>query len=125
VTGGGSNKELAAKFHRAAGSRPAAEAGGGQSVNPTKARLSKFTVNLDANDAEDFDAVVLAARRTLGRRVDKSEIVRAVIKLLGSDATLRQQVWDLVHLADDRHPEPLQTTTSLRESFPADAAQRK
>lgn len=93
-----SNRELAEKFQRASGAgRP-----GGRGETPADApeqtgpRLSKFTVNLDPRDAEDFDALVLTARRALGRRVDKSEIVRALIALMGRDAALRQEVHELI-----------------------------
>jgi hypothetical protein len=61
-----------------------------------KPRRSKFTVILDARDAEDFDALVLTARRTLGRRVDKSELVRALIALLGRDVALRQEIYEVI-----------------------------
>lgn len=92
-----SNRLLASKFQRAAGTAtqvlapaipsPAADA---------RPRRSKFTVNLSAHDAEDFDALVLTARRTLGRRVDKSELIRAAITLLGRDAALRHEIFEVI-----------------------------
>jgi len=90
---GPSNRQLADKFQRAAGAA-------GLSVSPVAVaenpRRSKFTVILDARDAEDFDAAVLTARRTLGRRVDKSELVRALIALLGRDVALRQEIYEVI-----------------------------
>jgi hypothetical protein len=54
--------------------------------------LSKYTAMLDADTAAEFDALALAARRRLGRKVDMSEIVRSLIRLAADDASLRDQV---------------------------------
>jgi len=53
---------------------------------------TKYTANLDADTATEFDALALVARRKLGRRVDKSEIMKALIRLAADDASLRDQV---------------------------------
>src|SRR4051812_27031272 len=53
---------------------------------------TKYTANLDADTAAEFDALALAARRKLGRRVDKSEIMKALIRLAADDASLKDQV---------------------------------
>ncbi len=53
---------------------------------------TKYTANLDADTATEFDALALAARRKLGRRVDKSEIMKALIRLAADDASLKDQV---------------------------------
>lgn len=45
---------------------------------------SKFTVLLEAADAEAFDELALAARRRTGRRIGKGELVRALIRLADS-----------------------------------------
>jgi hypothetical protein len=42
---------------------------------------SKFTLLLDGGDAVAFDELALALRRRCGRRVDKAEIVRAMIEI--------------------------------------------
>ena len=96
----GDGRDLAAKFRRASGVEvvPAPVVLDTPAAGP---RLSKFTVKLDPGHAEDFDAIVLAARRALGRRVDKSEVVRVVIELLGSDLALRRQVHE--RLGDTGH----------------------
>lgn len=96
-----SNRDLAARFGRAAGAVPATTP---EAVvdSESPARLSKFTVQLDRRHAEDFDAVVLGARRALGRRVDKSEVVRVLIRLLIADANLRAEVHQ--HLAEAPKP---------------------
>lgn len=93
-----SARELADKFQRASGAGRQAAPGEPPAVSTAQAgpRQSKFTVNLDARDAEDFDRLVLTARRALGRRVDKSEIVRALIAMMGRDAALRQEVHELI-----------------------------
>jgi hypothetical protein len=53
---------------------------------------SKYTANLDADTATEFDGLALAARRKLGRRVDKSDILKTLIRLAADDATLRDQL---------------------------------
>jgi hypothetical protein len=101
---GSSNRQLAEKFQRASGAgRPVdPNASAGDGAVQAARRLSKFTVNLEPRDAEDFDALVLTARRALGHRVDKSEIVRALIALMGRDAALRQEVHELIRDARQR-----------------------
>lgn len=54
--------------------------------------MSKYTALLDSDTAEAFDELALRARRIKGRRVEKSEIVRALIMLAADDASLRDQV---------------------------------
>ena len=54
----------------------------------------KFTVLFDASSADDFDSLVLEARRQSGRRIDKSEVVRALIDLTRNDPDLLQRVID-------------------------------
>lgn len=88
MTARGGNRDLAARFSRAAD----APAEAPPSPASGQRRGSKFTVILAPGDAEDFDAVVLAARRALGRRVDKSEVIRALIRLLTEDDELQRQV---------------------------------
>jgi len=56
--------------------------------------LSKYTALLDVDTAAEFDALALAARRKLGRKVDKSTLMRALIRLAADDASLRDQVID-------------------------------
>lgn len=62
------------------------------------ARMSKYTALLDDATAVAFDELALIARRKLGRRVDKSQLIRALILLAADDASLRDQVIDLVDL---------------------------
>lgn len=47
---------------------------------------------LSAEDAAELDALVLRLRRRLGRRVDKSEVVRAWIGLTSADPALVAEV---------------------------------
>jgi hypothetical protein len=61
--------------------------------------MSKYTALLDPETAEAFDELALRARRVKGRRVEKSEIVRALIMLAADDASLRDQV--IGQLPDD------------------------
>lgn len=44
---------------------------------------SKYTVLLDLGDALAFDELAMVLRRRCGRRVDKAEIIRALITLAG------------------------------------------
>jgi hypothetical protein len=55
---------------------------------------SKFTVLLEPDAAADFDQLALDIRRLLGRRVSKSDLVRALIALAAADLTLRDQLLD-------------------------------
>ena len=77
-------------------SRPPAESVPDDDVAPaekkSKPMLSKYTALLDADTAAEFDALALTARRQLGRKVDKSEIVRSLIRLAADDASLRNQL---------------------------------
>jgi predicted transcriptional regulator len=54
--------------------------------------MSKYTALLDSETAEAFDELALRARRAKGRRVEKAEIVRALIMLAADDASLRDQI---------------------------------
>jgi hypothetical protein len=60
-------------------------------VVPTKERTSKFTANLDPKTAAAFDELALVARRKLERRVEKIEVLKALIMLAADDASLRDQ----------------------------------
>jgi hypothetical protein len=54
---------------------------------------SRFTVRFfDAEEALGFDQWCLEARRELGHRVDKAEVVRLLVGLVGTDAYVRDQV---------------------------------
>lgn len=53
---------------------------------------SKYTAVLDDQTAAAFDELALRARRVLGRRVEKVEIMRVLIMLAADDASLRDQV---------------------------------
>jgi len=54
--------------------------------------MSKYTALLDVETATAFDELALRARRATGRRVEKSEILRALITLAADDASLRDQI---------------------------------
>lgn len=51
-------------------------------------RRSKYTLLLDEEEALGFDELALVLRRRTGRRLDKSEAVRALIRLTGDDGVL-------------------------------------
>lgn len=53
---------------------------------------SKYTVKFRPDTAAEFDALALRCRRRLNRRVDKSEIVTALIRLAADDASLADQI---------------------------------
>lgn len=61
-----------------------------------KARTTKYTALLDDATGVAFDELALMARRKLGRRIDKSQLMRALILLAADDASLRDQVIDQV-----------------------------
>jgi hypothetical protein len=94
---------FAAPSQPPASSQPAAEPveSGGVVASPAlpepeKARMSKYTALLDAETAAAFDELALMARRKLQRRVDKSQLIRALILLAADDGSLREQVIDEV-----------------------------
>jgi hypothetical protein len=63
-----------------------------QAAPTAKPATSKYTALLDVDTAAEFDGLALMARRKLGRKVDKSEIVRSLIRLAADDASLRDQM---------------------------------
>jgi len=63
---------------------------------------SKYTANLDADTAAEFDGLALTARRKLGRRVDKSDILKTLIHLAADDASLRDQMITQLGAAEGR-----------------------
>lgn len=65
---------------------------------PAPAKPSKYTLLLDQDDALTLDQLALALRRRTGRAVDKSEILRALIRLADQD----DRVTDTVARALDR-----------------------
>jgi hypothetical protein len=58
----------------------------------THTSVSVYTARFDADTAAAFDGLALAARRKLGRKVDKSELVRAFITMAADDGSLRDEV---------------------------------
>lgn len=65
-----------------------------------KPATTKYTALLDDPTAIAFDELALVARRKLGRRVDKSKLLRALILLAADDAALRDQVIDQIGKSD-------------------------
>lgn len=57
-------------------------------------RTSKYTVLLSDNDALLWDQLAMTLRRDLGRKVDKSAMVRALVYLAAEDDDLRHQLAD-------------------------------
>ncbi len=55
-------------------------------------RQRKYTLLLNSSVASDFDEDALALSRQAGRKVDKSEIVRALVDLLHTDPSVMVQV---------------------------------
>lgn len=74
--------------------RRAVETEGRPAVTPSERQdvYSKYTVKFRPDTAAEFDALALRCRRRLNRRVDKSEIVTALIRLVADDASLADQL---------------------------------
>lgn len=53
---------------------------------------TKFTLLMDAADAAAFDDLHLRIKRETGSRINKSDVVRALLALATGDSTLRSQV---------------------------------
>jgi hypothetical protein len=54
----------------------------------------KYTVRIDAEPAERFERAVLAMIPELGRRVDKSEVMRELAELFACDPAVAKKVAD-------------------------------
>ncbi|MFE6744155.1 hypothetical protein [Streptomyces tubercidicus] len=61
---------------------------------------SKFTVLLDQKDAVLFDALALEMRSRSGRRVEKAEILRALLRLADTNTRVNAALADVL----DRRP---------------------
>jgi hypothetical protein len=82
----------AGRFAAAAGRRRTTTA-----LTPPVSPPRKFTVIFDGLAADTFDDTVLRLRRLrrqLGRRVDRSQVVRELLSLLAEDEALAAQVVD-------------------------------
>lgn len=64
----------------------------------------KYTVLIDAELADDFDASLLQFRRRAGRRVDKSEVIRELVSLFNEDPSLADQVADRLYASGQPTP---------------------
>lgn len=71
---------------------PATGIGPGGTSAPEEPKRSKYTLLLDAEEAVSLDQLVLSARRQLGRRVDKSTLLRVLVTLAADDPALLAQV---------------------------------
>jgi hypothetical protein len=98
-------RDLADRFSRAAGL--------GQQIPPQdrpsgpgrgSAPKSKFTITFDRSDAEALDEFVLQARRRLGHKVDKSQIIRTLLALAYEDEMLARTVFDRLSQPSDSMP---------------------
>lgn len=67
---------------------------------PRSQQRSKYTLLLDPDPAADFDELATRLRRHLGRKVDKSEIIRSWIALTADDPAL---LHDLAQEIQARH----------------------
>lgn len=57
---------------------------------------SKYTLLVPPDEAVTWDEVALRMRRELGRRVDKSAIVRAAVKAVAEDPELFARVVEVI-----------------------------
>jgi hypothetical protein len=63
---------------------------------PSASTVRKYTLLVPAGEAVALDELMIRARRRTGQRVDKSEILRALLALAVDDAALFAQVVDTV-----------------------------
>jgi len=54
----------------------------------------KYTLLMDPADADALDHLLLRQRRTTGRRVTKSQLIRGLLTLALTDSTVLNQVLD-------------------------------
>lgn len=65
----------------------------------TAAERVSYTIRMDSEESNKIDRFTLELRPDVGRRVDRSEIIRALLMLVASDSSLRNL---LVELLKDR-----------------------
>jgi hypothetical protein len=54
----------------------------------------KYTVRIDAGPADRFERAVLALTLEVGRKLDKSEVMRELAEMLADDQTVAKMVAD-------------------------------
>ncbi len=59
---------------------------------PPAARPHKYTVLFDPTEFGEFDRALLDFQSQLGRRVDKSEVIRSLARLFVRDPSLAEKV---------------------------------
>jgi hypothetical protein len=65
--------------------------------DPETAKTSppvSYTLRLTADESMAADELLLAARRLSGRRLERSDLIRALLELTAQDRTLLQRVVD-------------------------------
>lgn len=66
----------------------------GASAGQTRERKSKYGVLLGQRDMDRWEDLCVKARHRVGRRVTKSEILRAMLALAADDVALTEQLID-------------------------------
>lgn len=79
---------------------PASSGAGSAASGVAEPKRSKYTLLLSADEAVSLDQLALSARRQLGRRTDKSRLVRVLITLAADDPALLTQVVDEIRRQD-------------------------
>lgn len=93
-------------FGAAAAARRSRTADGTAPEAPTNKKASagavtatrKYTLLLDGPGADAFDLRLLTIRRAVGRKVDKSEVIRELLAMLDDDETILGQVAERLRL---------------------------
>jgi hypothetical protein len=76
----------------------AAEATGTSTSASTRPSRRKYTLLLEHSDALMWDELAMQLDRDLGRKIDKSAIVRALVYLAAEDDDLRRQLRETLAL---------------------------
>jgi S1-C subfamily serine protease len=90
----GSAKDVASRFRRTAGVAAVSPAPALAPSPAARAGLSKYTVLFAAAETDVLDEFQLRAKRELHRRVDKSEVLRVLVAMVGDDEALARDVLD-------------------------------
>lgn len=85
-------KGLDAPAEQAKPSTKPAAATSTRSTPATAEKPSKYTLLLSDDDALMWDQLAMTLRRELGRKIDKSAMVRALVYLAAEDESLRRQL---------------------------------
>ena len=89
-------------FDRAAKAKPARATTSSADLAGRQAPQRKYTLRLDASDADQLDELILRARKQAERRIDRNALIRTLLDMCASDDDLLNRVLERLQLSDHR-----------------------